>query len=127
MANGAALAIGAPAGTVATPGGTVAVTQENWTPPNTPPGGAQGQGPPAYIATHYTEQLPSAQGDVAKALEAASDAAAQRTLASTLRQFLDNETSDLRDLNGDVAQFTALILVLVQLQSVKSHHWQIDY
>ena len=47
MTNGAALlAIGAQAGalagTVAAPGGAVAVTQHNPTPPNTPLGGAQG-------------------------------------------------------------------------------------
>ena len=56
--------------------------------------------------------MPAAQGDVARTLDASNDAAAQRgLLASTLHQFLDEGTSDLRDLNGDVAQFTALVSV----------------
>ena len=111
MTNGAAGAAGA---------GGVGVTQ---TPPGTPPQGTGGQRPPTpslgggqgppppYIATHYTRQLPAAPGDIARTLDASNDAAAQRGLALTLHQFLDEGTNDLRDLNGDVAQFTALVSV----------------
>ena len=113
MTNGAAGAAGA-GGVLGVTGGQRPPTPPQGTgaqrPPTPPQGG--GQGPPQpYIATHYTGQLPAAQGEVAKTLEAASDAAAQRVLASTLHHFLDDGTSDLRDLNGDVAQFTALICV----------------
>ena len=90
--------------------GLAIVTQPGQAPPGTPAPVPQ-QGGGAYIATHYTGQLPAAQGDVAKNLDAANDAAAQRALASTLHQFLDEGTSDLRDLNGDVSHFTALVSV----------------
>ena len=60
------------------------------------------QGAPAYVATYYTGQLPAAQGNVAKALNAGATLGELRTQAHALR-----------DLNReDSTVFTALVTVL---------------
>jgi len=68
--------------------------------------------PPGYVATYYTGQLPAPQGPVALAFAAAAaDTAVHRTRASNFYEFLNDPASDLRDLNGDTSQFTALVSV----------------
>jgi hypothetical protein len=54
----------------------------------------------AYLATFFTGQLPAAIGEVAKAVAAKQSLEEQREKAETMFQFLQNDTSDLRDLNS---------------------------
>jgi len=70
------------------------------------------QGPPGYVATYHTGQLPAPQGPVALAFAAAAaHTTAHRNQASNFYAFLNDPASDLRDLNGDTLQFTALVSV----------------
>ena len=62
-----------------------------------PGGGNLGE---AYLATFFTGQLPAAIGEVAKAVAAKQSIEEQREKAETMFQFLQNDTSDLRDLNS---------------------------
>ena len=62
------------------------------------PGG--GNPDEAYLAIFYTGQLPAAIGEVAKAVAAKQSIEEQREKAETMFQFLQNDTSDLRDLNS---------------------------
>jgi len=77
-----------------------------------PPGQNPPQGPPGYVATYHTGQLPAPQGPVALAFAAAAaDTSAHRNQASNFYAFLNDPASDLRNLNGDTSQFTALVSV----------------
>lgn len=66
----------------------------------------------AYIATHYTDQLPAATGQVAKVSNAKGTPAQQRVEALVFYTFLGDSHNDLKDLNqDDITVFTTLVAV----------------
>ena len=75
--------------------------------------GANGGGapPPGYLATFYRGQLPAARGTVATAMAAQGPPVTQRDNAEALYQFLLDPQNDIRDLNGDDTEFTAIVSI----------------
>jgi len=106
------------------PAALVAVVPPNG-PPNGAPGGAPGgtpvppnagqqqqpaQGAPCQ-STFYTGNLLAPTGDVGQFIDRSVSTAGLNTYAEACFDFLNDPTSDLRDLNGDKIIFTAIIAV----------------
>ena len=67
--------------------------------------------PVGYLVTLHTGQLPEATGTVVTAIAKANTPAKQRSLVTTLHQFLTDGKSDIWDLNRDYKHFTVLVVV----------------
>ena len=118
-------------------------------PPNGPPGGAPaGPDPNAagqqqqlaqavpYQSTFYTGHLPAPTGEVGQFINRTVSTAGLKDRTEACFNFLNDPTSDLRDLNGDNTIFTAIIAVpgtqkvkviygMGQITAlVKYHQWQ---
>ncbi len=82
-------------------------------------GGATGGGgppppPPPVIyipAFHTAGQYPAPDNNISKTIESKATKEEQRQAATDLRDFLNDPTSNLRDLNGEPRIFTAIIMV----------------
>ena len=109
------------------PGGIGVGVPPNGT-PNGAPGGAPGGTPvqpgpanagqqqqpaqaPLYQSTFYTGNLPAPTGEVGQFINRSFSPALLKTHAEACFDFLNDPTSDLRDLNGDKTIFTAIIAV----------------
>lgn len=64
-----------------------------------------------YQGTFFTGHLPAPTGEVAKYINSSASSVELKARAEACFVFLDDPTSDLRDLNGDTTLFTALIAV----------------